>query len=158
VKLIYHFPDDNLHIDYLVNPIPALAVFGMALNDHWWKWSYSSWLTGKISDFLGVFYFPIFVCAVICLVRNYVFNQRRLKVAYISAPMMVVAMSFTTLLMLTIKLSPSAAHAVQSCFSSYLFKIQIIPDPTDLFALVSLPLSYVYARQFFNNRPKGSGH
>ncbi len=157
MKLIHHFPEENLHIDYLMNPIPALTVLGMALNDHWWKWSYSSWLTGKISDFLGVFYFPIFVSAVICLVRNYVLNQRNRKLAYISPTLMVLAMSFTVALMLTVKLSPSSALSIQTWFSAYLFKIKIVADPTDLLSLISLPLSYWYAKQFFGHGPKSAG-
>lgn len=153
MKWINHFPNDVFHVDYFVNPIPALAVLGMAVNDHWLKNAYPSWLTGKLSDFLGVFYFPIFVCALICLSWNFMVRPfMKTRIAYITNGLMGATMGLTAILMIGIKLSPTAAQQVQLVFSSLLFDIHITPDPTDLVALLSLPLSYAYARQFINYR------
>ena len=154
MKWIYHYPDESPYIDYFVNPFPGLAVLGMALNDHWGKRAYPSWVTGKISDFLGVFYFPILVCAVICLVLNFLVNPilKRNRRAYISSKMMIGAMALTCFLMMGIKLSPEIAFWVQTVFSESLFSIKLTPDPTDLVSFLILPLSYLYAKEFFAPR------
>lgn len=158
MKWIFHFPDDCLHLDYFVNPIPALAVIGMALNDHWWKRVYPSWLTGKISDFLGVFYFPLFFCAIVCIALNFAVRPilRKRRIAYISPALMFAGMALTAILMVAIKTSPDAALEVQTLFSSFFFPIRLTPDPTDLISFLSLPLSFLYARRFFDIRPGAS--
>jgi hypothetical protein len=31
----------------------------LALNDHVFKWAYPGWFTGKLSDFMGLIFFPV---------------------------------------------------------------------------------------------------
>jgi hypothetical protein len=45
----------------LLNWIFLLGLFLLALNDHFLKYHYSSWLTGKLSDFTGLLIFPLFL-------------------------------------------------------------------------------------------------
>lgn len=151
MKWIWHFPKECFYLDYFVNPIPALAMLVMALNDHWLKYTHPSWVTGKLSDFCGVFYFPLFLCAAGCLGFNYLIRPflKARKIAYISPRSMTFAMVITALLMVTIKMNSNWAHAVELAFSDVFFTIQLTPDPSDLVSLLSLPLSYLYARQFF---------
>ena len=47
----------------LLHPVPLAAVALLLLNDHWWKWSYGGGLTGKLSDFAGLAFFPLFLQA-----------------------------------------------------------------------------------------------
>jgi hypothetical protein len=44
-------------------------MLGMVLNDHWLKSAalLPAWLTGKLSDFLGLFFFPIMFAAILGL-------------------------------------------------------------------------------------------
>jgi hypothetical protein len=42
-------------IAFFIHPIPLLAVATMALNDHWLKQRFPSWVTGKLSDFAARF-------------------------------------------------------------------------------------------------------
>lgn len=167
MKLIYHFPNTCLHLDFFVNPIPALAMIAMALNDHWGKYYYPSWLTGKLSDFLGVFYFPIFISAGICLVTNFIVHPainfrhshesltNKKKLAYITPKKMWVGMSVTALALTAVKVNPQLTTWIESLFSILFFKIQLTSDPTDLFAFLILPMSYQYAKNFFNKGPVG---
>jgi hypothetical protein len=45
--------------DGLVHPLPLLAVVVLLFNDHWLKQHYPGWLSGKLSDFAGMIFFPL---------------------------------------------------------------------------------------------------
>lgn len=45
----------------LVNPFFGAGLIVLALNDHWLKWQYGNWLTGKLSDFAGLLILPFFI-------------------------------------------------------------------------------------------------
>src|SRR4051812_3923935 len=51
----------------LVHPAPLAAVLVLAVNDHLLKGSglLPGWLTGKLSDFAGLFFFPVLLAAVV---------------------------------------------------------------------------------------------
>jgi len=155
MKWIWHYPDQAPYLDFFVNPLPAAAMLGMAVNDHWLKYADPGWLTGKLSDFLGMFYFPLFLCALSCLLFNvtlrWLLPPRR--PAYINRPLMLSALALTAALMALVKLSPVACALIEAWFSRTFFEIRLTPDPTDLLSFVVLPLSYFYAARFFNARP-----
>lgn len=46
---------------YLFNYIFILGVILLFLNDHIFKWQFSNWITGKLSDFVGLLIFPFFL-------------------------------------------------------------------------------------------------
>lgn len=153
-----------------MNPLPALAMAIMALNDHWAKYAFPGLLTGKLSDFAGVFYFPLFLCALYCLVKNLLLTRQNShlpranletqsqkqtpspgspRIASIHPRLMIFSCLATGALMAAIKLSPTVSSVIESSFSSWFFRIQIVPDPSDLTALVMLPASYWYSKHFF---------
>lgn len=47
------------NIYLLFNWIFVLGLLLLALNDHYFKWQFSNWLTGKISDFVGLIILPM---------------------------------------------------------------------------------------------------
>ncbi len=51
--------EDKPQTEPILHPwsLSAMAVF--ALNDHYLKYAYTSWLTGKLSDFAGLIFFPL---------------------------------------------------------------------------------------------------
>lgn len=51
----------------------AVGLALLLLNDLWWKWAYPSWITGKLSDFVGLFIFPLFVCHFVPQYRKWIF-------------------------------------------------------------------------------------
>lgn len=107
----------------LLHPVPISAVAVLALNDHVLK--ASSWapraLTGKLSDFAGLFFFPILLVAIARLARG----RRPVR----AAPTSIVAAALTALVFTAIKLDPHAnaiaARVLGACAL----------DATDLVAL-----------------------
>jgi hypothetical protein len=47
----------------LLHPLFLAALFVLLANDHYWKYEYGNWLTGKLSDFAGLVVLPIFLLA-----------------------------------------------------------------------------------------------
>lgn len=47
--------------------LPCLLV--LALNDHFLKYGYPGWLTGKLSDFAGLLIFPLFLAYLLSLIH-----------------------------------------------------------------------------------------
>lgn len=45
----------------LLHPVFLFSLIILVLNDHWWKYSFPGWLTGKLSDFAGVLVVTIFL-------------------------------------------------------------------------------------------------
>lgn len=46
---------------YLFNYVFLLGVVVLFVNDHFLKWQYHNWWTGKLSDFVGLLIFPLFL-------------------------------------------------------------------------------------------------
>lgn len=131
-------------IHFFIHPLPLLAVVLTAVNDHYLKYQYPGMLTGKISDFTGLFYFPLFICAfVVLLVRlkrkDFVFNRGLLLTAII----------MTDVVFCLIKLNLSVQAAFVQWFSKYVFTIAVTNDPTDLIALSASLACYLFGRRFF---------
>lgn len=110
-----------------------ISVFLLLLNDLYLKYEYHNYLTGKLSDFAGLFAFPYFFSC---------FFSKRIKSIYI----------FTALLFVFWK----------SEFSQPLFDIahanrigiNRVVDYSDLFALFILPFSYQYWKSDFKSVTK----
>lgn len=50
-------------INLLLHPLFLAALFILLVNDHYWKYEYGNWLTGKLSDFAGLIVLPLFLLA-----------------------------------------------------------------------------------------------
>lgn len=132
-------------IRFFIHPMPLIAVGLMAVNDHWLKYQHPGFLTGKLSDFCGVFYLPLFLLALMATFDE-IFELKRF---HLSAGLAIAAILFTDALMLIVKLSPSSARGIEHMFDHYLFSIQLVQDSTDLFSLIVNPLSYLYLRPYW---------
>ncbi|MGZ5278510.1 MAG: hypothetical protein ACXWC9_01120 [Pseudobdellovibrionaceae bacterium] len=132
-------------LGFFVHPIPLSAVCLMAANDHWLKYQYPNWLTGKLSDFCGVFYLPIFILA-LAVGLLAVVGQKEKASRLLTVKNLALAILFTDFLLIIVKLSPHMASIIEDLFAQFLFEIQIIPDPTDLLALAMNPMTYLYMR------------
>ena len=109
-----------LPVGEFLHPAPLIAMVVLALNDHWLKGAglLPGALTGKLSDFAGLLFFPLLVTAMADLallaasrVGGWAldFSLRRYKLA--------VAAAATAALFASIKLSPGAALYVAGAFS-----------------------------------------
>ena len=55
----------------LLHPIFILSLICLLVNDIYWKYEYHNWLTGKLSDFTGLFVLSVFVSAFFYKYRSY---------------------------------------------------------------------------------------
>ncbi len=114
----------------LGHPLTAACVLLLLLNDHLLKAISPSPLTGKLSDFAGLFFFPFLLAAFLGAVR-----LRRL------GP---VAHLLTGVLFAWLKLSPGLNGTVNAALRSTSgLPIHFTRDPTDLVALLALIPSYL---------------
>jgi hypothetical protein len=107
-----------------------LFLFGLVLlisNDFYFKYAFPGIITGKLSDFAGLFIFPYFFS---------VFFEKRTKIVYVAT-----ALYFTFW-----KLEISQPY--MDCLSSLThLPVYRTVDVTDLIALLILPVSYQYFRK-----------
>jgi len=116
-------------------PLPLAAVLVLAANDHALKGAglVPAWLTGKLSDVAGLFFFPVLLVAL----AGEVHPRARAR-----GPA-ALAVALTGVVFAALKLSPRACAWVTGA------GLPTVADPSDLLALVSLPLAYVYMISFF---------
>lgn len=111
----------------LTHPAALAAIALLLLNDHVFKRYFPSDLTGKISDFAGLLFFPLLLSAFIGLLEH----RPRRAAGW--------GFALTGLAFSTIKLLPSAAGWTSTALGWLLGgNVQITPDPTDLAALIML--------------------
>jgi hypothetical protein len=136
----------------LVAPLPLLAVLVLVLND--WVLSPRALLpavvTGKLSDFAGLFFFPLLLTAGWNTIRFLARRARGVDAAAVAltARQLVVATVATGVVFAVVKLWPPAALVLARALTAVTRRTaQIVPDPTDLLALVMLPLAYLHGRR-----------
>jgi hypothetical protein len=119
----------------LASPLSLLAIAVLLINDHLLKQLWSSALTGKLSDFAGLYFAPYVVLALLLSVPVREIRARPLAVG--AAVYVAVAAVFAAL-----KLSHLTAAPLLAVATALGFPVLIAADPTDLGALFVLPLSY----------------
>lgn len=108
----------------LLSPFFLIGLFLLLLNDFYLKAEFHNFLTGKISDFAGLFIFPLFFAA---------FFPKRKPAIY------------TSTAILFIFWKSSFSQTFIDLFNSFeFFRIGRTIDLTDLSALVILPVSFFY--------------
>ena len=124
----------------LQHPLTLLSIAVLLLNDHVLKIVSPSWLTGKLSDFAGLFFFPFIVAAGLSLFLSK-FNLSRARIGQIA--FWWVAVWFV--LLKTSLLVNSLTAQFASLFIGA--PTRLILDPTDLIALVSMWPSWMMWKQ-----------
>jgi hypothetical protein len=125
-QMVKQNPTARNHI-LIFNWIFIVGLLLLALNDHLFKWKFSNWFTGKISDFAGLLIFPMFL--------QFLFPR-----------LSRVSVLLTGLLFVFWKLPVSA------CFIDIYNKVAFIPiirtvDYSDFIALSILPFSQYLIRR-----------
>ena len=150
--------------DEFLHPLPLLAMALLAVNDHWLKGSgvLPGWLTGKLSDFAGLIFFPLFVTAFVNSVMFIVF--RLVKSATInysfSRAKLVAAIAFTAAIFVPLQLSTWWASMWEVVLERLdVFNLfpgfSVTADPTDLAALAVFPLVYWHGLRTLRRVPVG---
>jgi hypothetical protein len=126
----------NMREFFGVPPLASVAL--LAVNDNYLKAAFHNAITGKLSDFGGCFFLPLYVSALLSLATRWSL-QRRLATGAV----------VTTVLFSAVSLSPSAAGWV--CDAVLLVArplgismLRIASDPTDLIALPFIALAVAY--------------
>ena len=128
-------------------PLPLVAIAVMVINDRLLKGSAMPELvTGKLSDFTGVFAFPLVAVAIADLLAYLLakagvpwdYTLRRWKLA--------VAIAFTAIVFAGIKLSPMLGGWVERAWATVVPRAAIYPDPTDVVALIVLAGTWWHGR------------
>ncbi len=129
----------------LVHPFSLLALALLALNDHYLKGIGPAWLTGKLSDFAGLFYFPFLVIFLVSILPSR--SSSTLRVG--RATFWGVGLWFAA------AKSVPWVHDQTIRLSEFLLgEVQVVLDPTDLVALVSLvPAWALYKHMAVRPRP-----
>ncbi len=125
------YSESRLAFSCLVHPWSLLALGLLGINDHCLKGTAPSWLTGKLSDFAGLFYFPFLVIIFAGLVTGPRFSRTKLPVGRFV--FLAVGAWFTAAKTIPV------VHAATVRFAEALVgDVQIIRDPTDALALIAL--------------------
>jgi hypothetical protein len=121
------------------HPLVLTAIFLVALNDHYLKQSgLAGLLTGKLSDFAGLFFFPFLLIDLASLIC------RRWQE---SAGLFVACAAFTGISFTALKCSPLALQIYRDLYASLGAQVSVVRDPSDLYALIMLPLAVGVHRQ-----------
>lgn len=125
------------NLSYLTHPYVLFALGLTALNDHYFKFAYPGFLTGKLSDFAGLFFFPLFLHALYDFFRSplglhTVINKKRL----------LFFIFLTDVLFILFKYSILREYLI------FIFNIQIIRDYSDLIALSVNWVTYSFSKKY----------
>jgi len=141
-----------------LHPAPLVALVLLGLNDHWLKGAdlLPGLVTGKLSDFAGLLFFPLLVTTTGNLCLLLLARVGGLAVDFsLSRGKLALGCGATAALFASIKLSPAAAEWAAACFSQLGFHAQIVADPTDLVALPSLLAAYLLGTREIARVPLG---
>jgi hypothetical protein len=115
-------------------PLPVLAAIVLALNDHVLKGArvFPGWLTGKLSDVAGLFFFPVLLFALSCALLGTP-RRRTPRAAFLAC--------VTGLVFVAVKVLPAANALARRALGD------IALDPSDLLALPLVVVSVLYLQR-----------
>ena len=129
----------------LSHPLSLLSILILLLNDHLLKVVVPSQLTGKLSDFAGLFFFPFLLAGSLGLVGE--------SLGFSSRPIARIAFGVTTLWFAGIKTIPAFNTFTAEVAEVFLgHPTFYVLDPTDLISLVVLPFAWNLWRKMEGER------
>lgn len=111
------------------NPLVISSIVLFALNNWWLKYQFHNWFTGKLSDLLFCFFFPLYCSAILSFITPLKIRSR-----------IIIGISSTLILFFAMKTSIFFSTEVSNILS-YITKIIIrisstnVVDPTDLIVI-----------------------
>lgn len=132
---------------YLTHPFVLMTLLLTAVNDHYLKYKFSNLLTGKISDFTGLFFFPLLLCALFEFIKapahqHKILNQKQIILFIIITDFLFIICKYTAL----------REHLI------VVLGVQIVADYSDLWALSVNGFTYVFAKNYFTKEVLKSPH
>jgi len=145
--------------EIMVGWLPLLGLTLMAVNDHFLRGRWPCWLTGKLSDFAVVLFFPFLLLATaewLAWLAARLRSRKKGPHAPRSGPMgLTLAVAVTGIGLAAINLSPAcrtgflrllAGVDLIGVFGSFRYTM----DPTDCLALAALPLAWTWGHRQLN--------
>jgi hypothetical protein len=137
----------------LFHPAALLAIALLGVNDHLLKGRGPAWLTGKLSDVAGVFFFPLLLTAGLDTIAWVIARRRAdftLRGWKIAAACVATAIGFAAP-----KLSPAVGDAYARLFALVGLHVRFVADRTDLVALVMIVPAWLVGRAEIRRVPLG---
>ncbi len=120
----------------------ALAVGLTFINDFYLKMAFAgtkySFITGKLSDFCGLFFFPIFLAYIFHRGFRMAFNEKLIHICC----------NLTIVLFILFKYVSFFKIMLSDFFTEHLFAISIVSDRSDLLAVVSVVAAYFFLKKY----------
>jgi hypothetical protein len=122
---------------FTVWPLVAVSLF--ALNNLWLKSAFPGVVSGKLSDVTACFFLPLYIAALLAFAPSLRLGVR-----------VWCGMAITGLVFTAVKTNPGASavldHAIELLTSWASLRLEANRvDPTDLWALIMIPLAWLYA-------------
>jgi hypothetical protein len=133
-----------LPLGEFLHPVPLVALVVLALNDHYLKGRHllPQWLTGKLSDFGGLLFFPLLVTALGDTLLYFVTRVTGWRLDYSLRRWKIVAACVATAAVFTpLELSAAYGDFYTRTLGQIGFPSETYADLTDLLALTMLPLA-----------------
>jgi hypothetical protein len=137
----------NFQTDFFYNFWVVLAVAMTFLNNHFFKSNFPpnlSFLTGKLSDFGGLFFVPIFLVYLAYRFFGFTYNRWLIFWCCLMSSVQFVLFKFVDFFRL----------ALINLFDRHLFSIQIVSDPSDLLALISPIIAALFLQKYLPTNVK----
>ena len=147
----------KFYYPYFIHPWPLGCVTVTALNDHIFKFYLPSTLTGKLSDFTGLFFTPLFLCVVFDLFNasfSYLRHKKFQQSFLIKPKTLFFAILLTDTGFILINVHPWSRDLYQKFLYTLSIHSQVTSDFTDLVALISNLLTYHFASYWFDKESK----
>ncbi|MBL8046484.1 MAG: hypothetical protein JNL09_08085 [Anaerolineales bacterium] len=140
-------PATYLSLRALRHPLTLLSIALLLLNDHWLKAAAPSVLTGKLSDFAGLFFFPFLLAALL--------GTARLPARLTFLLALTLTGGWFALMKTTLWANALTRAALSAVWGG---PVSIVLDPTDCWALVMLLPAWLLWRSLERERaPQPSG-
>jgi hypothetical protein len=153
-----------LPLTLLVRPWPVVALVVLAANDHVLKGAglLPTWLTGKLSDFAGLLFFPLLLVTLLNLAFDGVGGvlRRPLRQASASSLQLVVACLFTGAFFSAVQIHEPVAELYARATAALAFwststTAEVTMDPTDIAAVPMVVVAFVLGQRSIARVPPG---
>jgi len=131
-------------LPFITAPLTVVTIALLILNDHYLKQKFANIITGKLSDFCGLYFFPLLVLAFITIgVRLFqIKNNQQFKPKWTH---LIVIIVFTYSIFASLQLSDIAVRYYEGLLRGFRFSPRVTKDPSDLIAFISaIPLYLFY--------------
>jgi len=127
--------------DLLLHPAPLGTAAVIVFNDLWLKVHWAGWVSGKLSDLAICFLLPVTLAAAVEWMAWTAHRPWRAGASVRWGACALAAAYFTAL-----QLSPVAARIHVAVLEAVVpgTRFAVTPDPTDLVALLAIPLAWCY--------------